>query len=119
MIQVKEANEIRKRLGLDQIIIFGLDKNGQHVATHGKTVQDAKVAAKKGNELKRQLGWPEKLCNSEPLERTCGNCSYWQAEYHRPGDVMKENRYGGCMYATEKIHRFEKDRACVQLEPNA
>lgn len=118
MITIKELKEIRESLGLTHIIIFGVDEKGmQHVATHGKTITQAKEASEMGNNLKRHLKWPEKLCNLKPLERICQNCTFWQRGYHRPGDVIESNMHGSCMYSPAKAKRFEQDNACGSFEP--
>lgn len=118
MISVKQAKQVRELLGLTHIVIFGVtESNDNVVATHGKTVVQAKESAQYGNILKGAIGWPLQLCNSKPLERKCENCSYWQRGYHRPGDVISENKNGKCMFNPDPVTRFEKDRACGNFEP--
>ena len=118
MTDIKKAKKFREDLGYSIIVILGIFPDGtQNVLTHGKTINDAKNAASMGNQLKKKLTWPDKLCNAIPLKRICGNCSYWQAEYHHPGSLIKENRNGDCMFTPDKIGRYEKDRACMSMEP--
>ena len=118
MIKINEAKEIREKFDFTHVVILGIDSaGGQHVATHGLSKQNAKQAADMGNHLKKELQWPVKNCNAKPLERICANCDYWQRGYHRPGDVIKENQNGKCMYNPDPILRFEKDTACGQFIP--
>ena len=118
MTDIKKAKKIREDLGYSIVVILGISQDGtQNVLTHGKTVGDSKRAASMGNKLKKKLNWPDKLCNAIPLKRICGNCSYWQAEYHHPGSLIKENRNGDCMFTPDKMGRYEKDRACMSMEP--
>lgn len=118
MIKIKEVKEIREKFDFTHIVIFGIDEKGvQHVATHGLSKNDAKQAADMGNQLKKELHWPIKDCNTKPLERICAHCDYWERGYHRPGDVIKENQNGKCMYNPEPVLRFEKDIACREFTP--
>ena len=118
MIDVKAVKQIREQLNLTHIMILGIDYDGEQcVATHGKSVADAKEAAELGNELKKLLEWPDKLCHSKPLERICENCSYFQRGYHRPGDAIQSNMHGQCMAKCDPVNRYEKDRACINFEP--
>ncbi len=118
MIKIKEVKEIREKYNYTHIVILGIDKDGgQHVATHGLSKKNAKEAADMGNQLKKELHWPVKNCNAKPVERICSNCDYWQRGYHRPGDVIKENQNGKCMYNQDSILRFEKDITCSQFLP--
>jgi len=118
MITIKEAKELRERFGFTHLVILGISSDGtQHVATHGKTNVHAKEAATMGNHLKKELGWPADKCNSKPLERICGNCSFWQRGYHSPGDVIQSNMHGKCMFNPEPIRRYEEDKACGNFEP--
>lgn len=118
MIKIEQAKEIREQFNYTHIVILGIDEKGvQHVATHGKSKQNAKEAADMGNNLKQKLNWPSKHCNAKPLERICAHCDFWQRGYHRPGDVIQENQNGKCMYSPDPILRFEKDTACGQFIP--
>jgi len=117
MIKINDVKEIREQFDFTHLVILGIDDDGkQHVATHGKSKFHAKQAADMGNKLKDELHWP-KNCNTKPLERICANCDYWQRGYHRPGDVIKENQNGKCMYNPDPILRLEKDVACGQFIP--
>lgn len=118
MISINEAKQLREKLGFTHLVILGITDDGeQHVVTHGKTVIQAKEAAKMGNQLKKQLGWPSKLCNSKPLDRKCGNCSFWQRDPHRPGDTVEEGTHGKCMSNSIPVIRYEPDMACRYFEP--
>jgi hypothetical protein len=114
-IRISEVKRIREELNMTHLIIFAIDdKNNYHVATHGKTRIQAKQAAKAGNILKKQLGFPDDLCKSEPLERICGNCDYWK-RLRLPGYPIEE--YGKCYYEINQIDRNEKNKACHNFEP--
>lgn len=118
-IKIEKIKEIREELDLSQIIVFGISFDGQqHVATHGKTKVDSKLAAEAGNSLKKVLQWPKDLCNSKPLERKCKNCSFWQQNYHRPGDPIDHPFHGKCLFEPSKVNRDENDIACGHFEPN-
>lgn len=81
-IKISEAKEIRERLGLTHVVIFGVSEDGQqHVATHGETEQHAGQAAKAGNKLKTSLGWPADLCQARPVQRICANCVFYKPDY--------------------------------------
>lgn len=50
MIKIKEAKQIREKFEFTHLVILGISEDGaQHVATHGKTVLQAKEAAAMGN----------------------------------------------------------------------
>lgn len=113
MITVKQTKEIREQFGFTHLVILGIDKNGtQYVATHGKSKKNANEAANMGNHLKKELGWPIQNCNAKPVDRICSNCDFWKRGYHRPGDIIKANQDGECMYKPISISRFENDIAC-------
>jgi proline racemase len=116
MITVKQTKEIRELLGLSHIVIFGVTSdNNNLVSTHGKTVNQAKEAAHYGNVIKKALGWPLQLCKSEPLERICRNCDYYQ--WYKPQFENQNALAGSCMYQPNPIDRKPKDRACSNFEP--
>lgn len=118
-IRIGKVKEIREELDLSHIVIFGISFDGsQQVATHGKTKVNAKEAANAGNKLKSSLGWPDNLCHSKPLERICGNCSFWKMKKIEPGDRIPKPWPGFCYYEPTKVQRFEDDIACGHFEPN-
>ncbi len=67
-VSISAAKEISKKYDKNQVIIVCWDNQYRktHVTTYGKTVVDCDMAARGGNFVKRALGWPETLCNSEP-----------------------------------------------------
>lgn len=67
-IPIKAAKLIADQYGQDQVIITTWDdKNKQYnVVTYGRTLAACEAAAKGGNFVKRALGFPENLCNSQP-----------------------------------------------------
>lgn len=79
MIPIKKVKEIRESLGMTHLVLFARDKNNIfHVASHGETQMDANQSAQAANNLKKHLGWPEDLCNTKPLLRTCRNCNSYR-----------------------------------------
>lgn len=118
MIKIKEAKQIREKFEFTHLVILGISEDGaQHVATHGKTVLQAKEAAAMGNRLKREMRWPEEFCNTDPLERKCENCSYWQRKKIDHSERIPENWSGKCMLYPETVLRYDKDRGCTHFEP--
>ena len=67
-IPIKAAKEFAKTYEKDQVIILCWDKqtNTTWVTTYGKSPEDCQQAADGGNEIKRQLNWPEKDCDAVP-----------------------------------------------------
>lgn len=116
MIKIKDVKRIREELGLSHLVILGINKEGQHVATHGKSKLDAKQAAEMGNHLKKEwLHWPKDLCEDKPIDRICGNC-----EFYKYPDV-RDVTYGGsgkCYTEPKVINRNPNDRGCNKFEPN-
>lgn len=68
-IPIKSVRDFGKAHGLTHVVVFGFS-GLQHVATWGKTTQQAAEAADFGNRMKRDLGWPESLCNAQPSRVT-------------------------------------------------
>lgn len=118
MIKIKEIKQIREQFDFTHVVILGISRDGsQHVATHGETIVQAKEAATMGNQLKRQLKWPEEFCNSIPLERKCENCSYWKRKKIDHSERIPENWSGKCMLNPDPSLRHDKDIACRNFEP--
>jgi hypothetical protein len=67
-IPISAAKRISVDYNFPEVIIFAYDpvSGDQHVTTYGRTLEQCKDAAKAGNYLKKALGWPEKLCNTQP-----------------------------------------------------
>lgn len=67
-VPIKAAKNIASEYQKDMVIIVCFDHTHgkQHITTYGKTIDDCDRAASGGNEIKRLLGWPEKLCLEEP-----------------------------------------------------
>ncbi len=67
-ITISVAKVLAERQGLRQVIIIALnaDDDIMHVVTYGKTIEDCRLAAESGNNLKRHMGWPEELCSAVP-----------------------------------------------------
>ena len=121
MIKISEAKRIREELGLTHIVIFGVDEKGvQHIATHGGTVQQAKEAAKAGDNLKSALGWPEDLRKSTPIERRHGNCHYYKPDYgiYCFNGWSGDGSTGWCQIDRDLVKVNGSDTACRHFEPN-
>ena len=98
-IPIKAAKAIADTYEWPVVVIFAADHDGnQHVTTYGANIMDSKNAAMAGNKLKKHLGWPDDLCKAKPLERICGNCTYYDLDY--------------CLVEPVKIKRKKDDRAC-------
>ncbi len=69
-LPISALKKLAKDQGLQQVIVIAWDGDRQHVATFGVTPDQCAQAAEAGNALKRQYGWPEKLCKSEPRRVT-------------------------------------------------
>lgn len=117
-ISIKETKQIREMLGLSHIVIFGVDTSGQHVSTHGKTMQNAREAAKAGNKLKKSLGWPEDMCRDNPLPRQCKNCFFYKPDYgiHCMNGWSDDGSRGHCMFEPTRIATTEEN-VCHNFEP--
>jgi len=72
-IPISAAKDISKRFGQDEVIIVTWDKvnNRTHVITYGKTIKQCAEAAQGGNFVKKSLGWPDELCQTEPARIRC------------------------------------------------
>lgn len=118
-IEIKQVKKIREDLNLDSIVIWGVDNNGDiHIATHGKTTEDAKAAAHNGNALKEIFHWPKKDCNAQPLRRVCENCDYWRRKGYHFQDPDSGVVKGDCYLNPTIVSRTDGDRACKEFEPN-
>lgn len=67
-IPIKSAKDIAENYGYSQVIITAWDKtrNRYCVTTYGKTLEDCEQAAIGGNVIKKQIGYPDELCNTKP-----------------------------------------------------
>jgi hypothetical protein len=67
-IPIVAVKELANKYGYDQVIVHGFDhkSNTQSVATFGRSKADCENAAIGGNEIKKLLQWPEKMCNAKP-----------------------------------------------------
>lgn len=118
-IKISEVKSIREELGLQQVVIIGIAQDGtEHVATHGKSPGDARMAAKAAEEVKRVLlKWPEEYCNAKPLDRICENCEFWQRKEISHSERIPENWPGKCMFNPEPVIRYAQDISCGQFSP--
>ncbi len=67
-LPVRIAEDISKEFNQSHVIILTHDETEgiDHLVTYGKTVEQCDQAAEFGNRLKKQMGWPSSLCESEP-----------------------------------------------------
>jgi hypothetical protein len=70
-IPIKAAKELSNRFGLNAVVIWAWRvgpsmKPVSYVVTYGKNKGECRMAAEWGNDLKKQLGWPENLCEAKP-----------------------------------------------------
>lgn len=118
-ITIARAKEIRESLGATHLVIFTVDEGGkQHVATHGQTERHAREAAKAGNKLKAALGWPENLCSSSPLPRTCENCVFFKPDFGMWcfNGWSGDGSTGHCL-VEPGVKRVGKEHGCHMFEP--
>lgn len=117
-IPIATVKEMRERLGATHLVLFAVDADGQHVATHGESEQHAREAAKAGNKLKSALGWPEDLCATNPLPRICKNCVFFKPDHGMwcfngwSGDGSS----GHCL-VEPGVKRVGADHGCRHFEP--
>lgn len=64
-ILLEAAEQLAVDYQFHQVILLAWDGRLTHVATFGQTVEDSAQAAEGGNRIKRALGWPERMCQSE------------------------------------------------------
>lgn len=113
MVSIKRMAELREELGLTHLILFGINEdNSQVIATHGKSEKQAIKAADYGNNLKKHLGFPEKMCNSEPVKRECYYCDFYQ---NPPGSF--ERLPGYCCYNVPKQQVWSDRKSCGNFVP--
>lgn len=111
-ISIAKAKSIREELGLQVLVLIGVDAEGrQHVATHGKTRTDAVNAAVAGNRLKAAMGWPAHMCEAKPVERICANCAFWRADSRSISGTR-----GHCHLYPNTVGKAA-DSTCAQFEP--
>ena len=118
-ISIKDAKRIREEFGLTHIVIFGVEADGtEHVATHGKTMENAREAAKAGNKLKRAIGWPEEMCRDNPVPRRCENCFFYKPDFgvHCFNGWSGDGSSGFCKLEP-KHEKTTKDNVCQHFEP--
>jgi hypothetical protein len=67
-LPIAAAKRLAADYSLRQVILIGLNSGDDtaHVVTFGKSVDDCRLAAESGNNLKRHMGWPEHLCSGVP-----------------------------------------------------
>lgn len=67
-IPISAAKRLADEYGLRQVLILALNEEDDtaHVVTFGKSLEDCRLIAESGNNLKRHMGWPEELCSAVP-----------------------------------------------------
>jgi len=120
MISIAQAKHIREMLNATHLVIFAVDDNGQHVATHGATEAQAREAAQAGNNLKSALDWPENLCRDKPLQRKCSNCTFYKPDYgiHCFNGWTGDGSKGHCLFEPTRV-ATTADSKCHHFEPKA
>jgi len=117
-LTISEAKRVLEDNRMTHVVIFAVSTDGtQHVATFGKTSQNAREAAKAGNKLKESLGWDQEP--AIPLKRICKNCDFYKPDYgtHCFNGWSGDGSSGYCMSAPERVNRNADDRACAIWEP--
>jgi len=119
-IAISQAKSVMETLNATHVVIFAVSADGsQHVATYGKSKDNAREAAQAGNNLKAKLGWPVDLCNSSPMERICQNCDFYKPDY----GIWCFNGWSGdgssgqCFYLPRPVAKRADDMACSGMEP--
>ena len=119
-IKISQIKRWREEIGATHIVVFACDKDGmQHVATHGKSEINAKEAVDAGNNLKTALGWSAKMCNTNPLERICINCTFYDPDYgiHCFNGWSRDGKDGKCLRNSDvRPYTRSKDK-CSSFEP--
>ena len=67
-LPISAAKRLAEEYSLREVIIIARNEENDtaHVVTYGKSLEDCRLAAESGNNLKRHMGWPEELCNDVP-----------------------------------------------------
>jgi len=70
-IPVTAVKEFGNKVDYDHVIVLAYDSktNTECVTTWGKDAAQCEAAAYTGNEIKKALGWPAKLCNAKPARQ--------------------------------------------------
>lgn len=119
-IPISEAKRILVDNEMTHVVIFAVSADGvQHVATYGKSKNNARQAAKAGNNLKRALEWPPDLCNAIPLDRICKNCDFYKADCGTwcANGWSGDGSNGHCCLEPQRIKKQADDQACRHMEP--
>lgn len=68
-IPIQAAKDFANKYGKDQVIIISYDNDTDMtwVTTWGRNIEDCRLAAESGNNLKRHMGWPESACHATPV----------------------------------------------------
>ena len=67
-LPISAAKKLAQEYSLREVIIIARNEHDDtaHVVTYGKSLEDCRLAAESGNNLKRHMGWPEELCSAMP-----------------------------------------------------
>ena len=85
-IPIDAAKRFAEEQKCSEVIIIARDFNGDsHVVTYGQTETDCALAAEAGNNIKRIMGWPEKLCKTAPvrIKKAAKELNKWK---DKPGE---------------------------------
>jgi len=85
MIKIKDVKDLMDKSNLTHVVVFGVSGDlMQHIASHGRTVEQGIEASKISDSLKTLLDWPENTKDLKPLERICSNCELDDDHHHCP-----------------------------------
>jgi len=121
MVSIAEVKRLREIINATHIVVFAISDDGtQHVATHGRSTEQATEAAKAGNKLKASLGWPDDLCHEQPLVRQCKNCVYFKVDWgmHCVNGWTGDGSNGWCLYEPRRVEK-KQDSKCAKFEPTS
>ena len=67
-LPIVAARRLAEQYGLRQVLILALNAEDDtaHVVTYGTTIEDCRLIAEAGNNLKQHMCWPEELCSAVP-----------------------------------------------------
>lgn len=69
-IPFEAARDFAEKHDCRMVVVVAWDGEQTHVVTYGVSEEECDRAAEGGNSVKRALGWPESLCQSEPSRVT-------------------------------------------------
>lgn len=117
-MKISDVKRIREDIGASHVVVFAIVNGRSCVASHGRTEGEADEAATLANMLKRELEWPEELCNSKPIERICDNCAFFNCDNGRSyANGFEPASSGDCLVEPKRSRRGRTEHACRYFEP--